>query len=149
MERIICLLIGSLLALYARDEFIFFAELSNKNFILVHQSEHISPAMTKSENFDELFACELYYDSKDLNYLVKTELGSIDDDMPRNLKLRFLNAHKAKLLECFTQAQVKVQDLVQGDFLHIQTRTFIKILPLRFRINFANDRALIYELVKR
>ncbi|EJF7416240.1 flagellar assembly protein FlgQ, partial [Campylobacter jejuni] len=53
MERIVCLLIFLSFKLFAQDEFIFWAELSSKNFILFHQNQNLSLAMTQSENVEE------------------------------------------------------------------------------------------------
>ncbi len=62
MERIICLLIClCFFKVVAQDEFIFWAELSNKNLMLFHQNETISMAMTKSKNKKLEFACEIPY----------------------------------------------------------------------------------------
>ncbi|WP_281526872.1 hypothetical protein, partial [Campylobacter avium] len=101
MERVVCLLILLCLNSLARSEFIFWAELSTQNYILFHQNESISPAMVQSKDVYEEYVCDIYYDEKDLLYLKKTDLGLIDDDMSKDLKLRFLNKHKEKLLSCF------------------------------------------------
>ncbi|EAI7227397.1 hypothetical protein CK594_02500, partial [Campylobacter coli] len=100
MERIVCLLILFSFKLIAQDEFIFWAELSNKNLILFHQSQNLSPAMTQSEDAISEFACEISYTDNDLKKLPRTELGMIDDDMPKIIKFNFLNAHKDKLSDC-------------------------------------------------
>ena len=105
--------------------------------------------MTQSELVSELYVCDLIYTSEDLQSLDKTALGGIDDEMPRSKKLNFLNAHKNELVQCFTNADIKVQDFVKSQNLQAQTQTFIKMLPLRFRVTFARDRAVIFRLVKR
>lgn len=146
MARTLCLLAFALVGF--ANEFIFWAEFSSKNFVLSHQSDYISPAMTQSELVSELYVCDLIYTSEDLQSLDKTALGGIDDEMPRSKKLNFLNAHKNELVQCFTNADIKVQDFVKSQNLQAQTQTFIKMLPLRFRVNFARDRAVIFRLVK-
>lgn len=148
MERVVCLLIVLCLNSLARSEFIFWAELSTQNYILFHQNESISPAMVQSKDVYEEYVCDIYYDEKDLLYLKKTDLGLIDDDMSKDLKLRFLNKHKEKLLSCFNTLDVKIKDTVEADFLKAKSATYLKILPLRFSISFSNDRALIYYLRK-
>ena len=149
MERIICVLIFALLSLQAQDEFIFWAELSNKDLILYHQNQSISSAMTQSEAVDEDFACELSYSEDDLIFLKKTALGVIDDEMPRALKLRFLNNHKERLFECFSKAEIRVSHTTKIQLLQAQSTTYLKFIPLRFRVYFANDKALIYQLIKQ
>ncbi|NDJ26595.1 hypothetical protein DMB95_01290 [Campylobacter sp. MIT 12-8780] len=149
MERIICVLVFALLSLSAQDEFIFWAELSNKDLILYHQSQSISSAMTQSEAVDEDFACELGYSEDDLSFLQKTALGVIDDEMPKALKLRFLNNHKERLFECFSKAEVRVSHTTKTQLLQAQSTTYLKFIPLRFRVYFANDKALIYQLIKQ
>lgn len=149
MERIICLLIFSSFKLFAQDEFIFWAELSSKNFILFHQSQNLSPAMTKSQNTWSEFACEIVYTQEDSNFLPRTELGFVDNDMPRNQKLVFLNSHKDELSECFIGAKVSIKDIVRSELAKAQSETYVKILPLRFSIEFGENSALIYYLRKK
>lgn len=285
MKKSVFLLIFSALS---ANEFIFWAQLTNKNFILHYHNEAISPSMVRSENAREIYVCDIFYTdeergdfrknaefsraeaerfkqisrereneksmslkaenstnsaeisssinsakiqnsanstkfSSSVNFteisnsvdsaklsnstnsaknssplnsakihsstnsaenpasardkshesaqapsskaLPRTALGAIDDDMPKKRKLDFLNAHKDELLACFDNADIKVQDFVSvrsqnlaDDFSdakaqsfssqknHINTQTFIKILPIRFRINFALDRAVIFRL---
>ncbi len=147
MARTLCLLAFALVGF--ANEFIFWAEFSSKDFVLSHQSDYISPAMTQSELVSERYVCDIIYTSEDLQSLDKTALGGIDDEMPRSKKLNFLNSHKNELVQCFTKADIKVQDFVKSQNLQAQTQTFIKMLPLRFRVNFARDRAVIFRLVKR
>lgn len=135
--------------LVAQNEFIFWAELTSKNLILSYQKENISPTMTKNGSFFEEYVCDLNYKEADLNYLKKTELGLIDDEMPKNIKLRFLNEHKEELVECFVGAEIKIKDTITNSFLQAKSETYIKMLPLRFRVSFASHKALIYMLVKR
>lgn len=149
MERIVCLLILLSLKLFAQDEFIFWAELSSKNLILFHQSQNLSLAMTKSENAQSEFACEIAYTQKDLDFLPKTELGLIDDEMPKNQKLAFLNFHKDELSECFISAKISVKDIVRSELAKAQSETYVKILPLRFIVEFGEKNALIYYLRKK
>lgn len=105
--------------------------------------------MTKSTGVREELACELAYEEKDLSYLQKTSLGSIDDDMPKSLKFRFLNTHKDKLLDCFKLANVRVQNSTQTHLFQARTSTYMKIVPIRFRVYFGNNSALIYHLIKK
>lgn len=285
MKKSVFLLIFSALS---ANEFIFWAQLTNKNFILHYHNEAISPSMVRSENTREVYICDIFYtdeergdfhknakfsraeaerfgqisrerenekstslkaensvnsteipifvnsaeissstnsaenhtfvnsakissplnsakipsptnstenpistnsaknssplnsagipaSTRDITHesvkapsskaLPRTALGAIDDDMPKKRKLDFLNAHKDELLACFDNADIKVQDFVSvrsqnlaDDFSdakaqsfssqknHINTQTFIKILPIRFRIIFALDRAVIFRL---
>ncbi|EGK8164453.1 hypothetical protein LMQ51_000291 [Campylobacter coli] len=149
MERIVCLLILFSFKLIAQDEFIFWAELSNKNLILFHQSQNLSPAMTQSEDAISEFACEISYTDNDLKKLPRTELGMIDDNMPKIIKFNFLNAHKDKLSDCFIGAKISVKDIVKMDLLKARNETYVKILPLRFSVEFGERSALIYYLKKK
>lgn len=149
MERIICLLIFVSLKLFAQDEFIFWAELSSENYILFHESQNLSVAMTKSEDFVEEYVCELIYTKKDLQILPRNALGLVDADMSKITKLNFLNAHKDTLSECFVGANITVKDIVNTDLLRAKTQTFIKIHPLRFSVEFGENSALIYYLKKK
>ncbi|MCX2682308.1 hypothetical protein OQH60_00635 [Campylobacter sp. MIT 21-1685] len=149
MERIICILIFFHLKLFAQDEFIFWAELSSKNFILFHQSQNLSLAMTKSEEKQREFLCELFYTQKDIHTLPRTELGLIDDEMPKTRKLEFLNAHKNELNDCFIGAKVSVKDITKTEFAKAHNETYIKILPLRFTIEFNENAVLIYQIQKK
>ncbi|MCW1360247.1 hypothetical protein [Campylobacter sp. US33a] len=148
MERIICLLIFFFFRLFAQDEFIFWAEFSNKNLILFHQNQNISLAMTRSANVKSELACEIAYNDNDLKILPKTELGLIDDDMSKTIKLDFLNSHKDELLNCFIGAKIKINDYIQSENALANHETYIKILPLRFMVEFGNHFALIYYLHK-
>lgn len=149
MERIVCLLIFLAFKAFAQDEFIFWAELSNKNLILFYQNQNLSPAMTQSENVISEFACEISYNENDLKKFPRTELGLIDDAMPKMLKLNFLNSHKDELNDCFVSAKISVKDIVKTDLLKAQNETYVKILPLRFSVEFGERSALIYYLKKK
>lgn len=146
MERIVCLLILFSFKLFAQDEFIFWAELSSKNLILFHQSQNLSPAMTKSENTQEEFVCEIEYNKEDEKNFTRTSLNFIED---KNQKLAFLNTHKDELSECFIGAKIKVKDIVNTNFLKAQNETYVKILPLRFNADFGLKSVLIYYLKKK
>ena len=146
MERIVCLLIFLSFKLFAQDEFIFWAELSSKNFILFHQNQNLSLAMTKSENVESEFACEIIYDEKDLKILPRTSLGIIDDSMSKTIKFHFLNSYKEKLIECFIGAKISVKDIVNTDLFKARSETYIKILPLRFTVDFGEHSVIIYYL---
>lgn len=148
MERIVRLLILCASWLSAQDEFIFWAELSSKDLVLVHQSSNLSSAMTESKNVGEIYTCELSFSEADLTYLPKTNLGLIDNDMPKALKFRFLNAHKDELIDCFNSANIKVRDKITNNEMKASSQTFIQMLPLRFRVDFSQDKALIYQLIK-
>lgn len=149
MERTFLILSILCFKLLAQDEFIFWAELSSKNYVLFHQKESVSVAMTKSEDVVEEYVCDIAYDDKDLEYLQKTPLGSFDDSMPKKLKLRFLNSHKDKLIDCFTSVDVKVRDTVSNSSMKANSATYIKFLPIRFSVVFSKDKALIYHLKKQ
>ncbi|TKX29892.1 hypothetical protein [Campylobacter estrildidarum] len=149
MERIVCLLILASLKIFAQDEFIFWAELSSKNLILFHQSQNISPAMTQSENAISEFVCEIPYNDNDLKKFPKTELGMIDDYMAKNIKLNFLNSHKEELIDCFASANISIKDITKIELMKAQNETYVKILPLRFCVEFGERSALIYHLKKK
>lgn len=149
MERIVCLLILFSLKIFAQDEFIFWAELSSKNYILFHQTQNLSLAMTRSERFDSEFACEISYTEQDLQNLPRNTLGLIDDSMSKALKLKFLNFHKDDLNDCFIGAKISVKDIINTDLLRAQSETYVKILPLRFIVDFGEKSAIIYYLKKR
>lgn len=104
--------------------------------------------MTESKNVGEIYTCELSFSEADLTYLPKTNLGLIDNDMPKALKFRFLNAHKDELIDCFNSANIKVRDKITNNEMKASSQTFIQMLPLRFRVDFSQDKALIYQLVK-
>ncbi|KAA6225387.1 MULTISPECIES: hypothetical protein [unclassified Campylobacter] len=147
MERIVCLLIFLSVKLCC-EEFIFWAELTNKNLILFHQKQNLSLAMTNSENADSEFACEIKFSQKDYDELPKNELGLIDDDMPKARKLSFLNEHKDELSECFIGAKISVKDIINTNLMQAKNETYVKILPLRFIVDFGQNSALIYYLKK-
>ncbi len=116
--------------------------------MLVHQNSNLSMAMTASKNIGKIYTCELDFSDEDLKYLPKTNLGLIDNEMPKALKFRFLNAHKDELIECFNSANVRVRDKITNNEMKASTQTFIQMLPLRFRVDFSQDKALIYQLIK-
>lgn len=149
MERTFCLLIILSLKLFAQDEFIFWAEFSNKNLILSHQNENLSMAMTKSKAKLEEYACELHYTKEEKEKLPKTELGNIDNDMAKSLKFAFLQAHKNELVECFKSSQISVKDYINTQNASASNQTFIKLLPLRFSIDFLDNKAIIYHLKEK
>lgn len=105
--------------------------------------------MTKSEDSESEFVCELFYTQKDLENLLRTELGLIDDEMPKARKLEFLNEHKNELDECFIGARLVVKDITKTEFAKAQNETYIKILPLRFTIEFNENSALVYQIQKK
>lgn len=145
MKIIIFLLI--FLCVGARaNEFIFWAQLTSKDFVLHHLNEAISSAMTSKLSVREIYVCDILYTDDESANLPRTALGAIDDEMPKKRKLAFLNAHKNELLNCFQNADIKVQDFSKTINHQNSTQTFIKILPIRFRVNFARDRAVIFRL---
>lgn len=125
----------------------------------------------KGENLGEnteknlIFVCELAYTENDFKTLPKSTLGLVDDEMPKKAKLDFLNAHKDELLDCFFGENVEVKDFYKEEFAPnaltianqtkaikenstktIKNQTQIKILPTRFTINFATQKAIIYKI---
>lgn len=104
--------------------------------------------MTNSENADSEFACEIKFSQKDYDELPKNELGLIDDDMPKARKLSFLNEHKDELSECFIGAKISVKDIINTNLMQAKNETYVKILPLRFIVDFGQNSALIYYLKK-
>lgn len=147
MERIVCLLIFLTIKIQAQDEFIFWAEFSNKNLILYHQNETISIAMTKSEDKNPEYACELKYTENDLKFLKKNDFGDIDDESMKKIdKFNFLLARKNDLIDCFLHAKVDVKDFVNTNSLQAQSETYVRILPLRFIVEFHSNSAFIYYL---
>ena len=65
------------------------------------------------------------------------------------IKFDFLNAHKDELSDCFMGARISVKDIVKTDLLKAQNETYVKILPLRFSVEFGERNALIYYLKKK
>lgn len=105
--------------------------------------------MTKGEDYFSEYACEIDYTLNDLDYLQKDDFNAVDDTMPKALKLRFLNTHKDKLIDCFTDnVDINVKDILNTEFLQAKSQTYIKILPLRFEVEFKDKGAIIYYLRK-
>ncbi|EAJ0348981.1 hypothetical protein YZ38_06565 [Campylobacter lari] len=147
MERIVCLLILIIFNATAQDEFIFWAELSNKNFILYHQNETISMAMTKSKNKNLEYACELAYTPSDLKSLIRNDFGMVAEEKMTKLdKFNFLNAHKNDLIDCFFNSKIDVKDFVKSEQTSAQSETYVRILPLRFIVEFHDNSAFVYYL---
>lgn len=147
MERIICLLIFLSLKVFAQDEFIFWAELSNKNLILFHQNETISIAMTKSKKKQLEYACEIPYNGKDFALLPRDNFGNIDEDkMSKMDKFNFLNSRKSDLIDCFLNFKIDVKDFTQTNLAMTHSETYVRILPLRFIVEFNNNSFFIYYL---
>ena len=131
------------------DEFIFWAELSSKDLILTHQSQNLSMAMTKSpKNTRQIYACELFYTDDERENLPKTALGVIDNEMPKERKFKFLQDHEKELVECFAVANVSVRGKTSTELLKAKSEVYMKMLPLRFTIDFGTNSALIYQLLK-
>lgn len=103
--------------------------------------------MTKSENRVSEYACEIPYTQKDLSNFVRNELGLIEPSKME--QLTFLNSHKDELGECFISAKISVKDIVKTDLLKAKSETYVKILPLRFSVDFGENSALIYYLKKK
>ncbi|AJC91137.1 flagellar-associated protein FlgQ [Campylobacter subantarcticus LMG 24377] len=147
MERIVCLLIFIVFNTTAQDEFIFWAELSNRNLILFHQNETISMAMTQSKNKNLEYACELIYTPKDLKTFLRDDFGMIDEERMTKLdKFNFLNTHKNELIDCFFNSKIDVKDFVKSEQASAQSETYVRILPLRFTVEFHDNSAFIYYL---
>lgn len=103
--------------------------------------------MTKSKNRVGEYACEIPYTQKDLSNFVRNELGLIEPSKME--QLAFLNSHKDELSECFISAKISVKDIVKTDLLKAKSETYVKILPLRFSVDFGENKALIYYLKKK
>lgn len=131
------------------DEFIFWAELSSKDLILTHQSQNLSMAMTRSpKNTRQIYACELFYTEKDRKNLPKTTLGVVDNEMAKERKFKFLQDHEKELVECFAVSNVSVRGKTSTELLKAKSEVYMKVLPLRFAIDFGTNSALIYQLLK-
>lgn len=150
MERTFCILIFLFFKCLAQDEFIFWAEFSTKDMILFHNFQSISPAMTQSDDVDEVFVCEIKYDQNDFNTLKKDDFNLIEDSkISKNEKYNFLLRHIDTLNDCFFSAKIKVKDFLKTEQAQAQSEIYIKILPLRFKTDFRTNKALIYYLNKK
>lgn len=136
---LLILIINSL----AQDEYIFWAKLSNKNLLLFHEEQNISPVMRESKELDLDFACELDYKN------IKKQFPKLSlPPKSKKEKLIFLQKVKYDLLNCFVGAKIFIKSFTNTKSENTVDDTYVKISPLRFFIDFKSKSAIIYTLNK-
>lgn len=126
---------------FCLDEYIYWANISNKDLILYHEDQVVSPAMRLSKDPSSSFACELVYEK------LKKLYPDVSLALPPKTKAQkasFLNSYKAQLFSCFVGQKIIVNAKIQTNSLKASSLTNVRMAPLRFLIDFKPYEALIY-----
>lgn len=79
--------------------------------------------------------------------LVRNDFGMVDEEKMTKLdKFNFLNTHKNDLIDCFLNSKIDVKDFVKSEQASAQSETYVRILPLRFIVEFHDNSAFVYYL---
>lgn len=146
MEKIIFLLIFCLLCFNkaVADEYLYWANLSNKNLVLFHEEQVISPAMMLSKKAFDNYACELEYARLKRLYPDKNIIMPPKSKQEKNA---FVRAYKNELFGCFFNQKVRVNSRLKTNNMQANTQTNIRVEPLRFSVVFGRNSAIIYTLM--
>ena len=129
MARSLFLLTIFLNFAFCLEEFIFWAKVDTKNQIVAFEEISFSKAMTLSTNPKPKFLCQI--DAfKDEN---TTTLG-------------FLNLHKDEIFDCFALKKVMIKNELNVKNAQVTNASNLKILPVRFMVEFKPKSAIIGTL---
>ena len=126
MARSLFLLTILLNFAFCLEEFIFWANVNTKDQIIAHEEISFSRAMTLTPNPKPKFLCQI--DAfKDEN---TTTIG-------------FLNLHKDEIFDCFVLKKVMIKNEFKRKNNDISHTSNLKILPVRFMVEFKPKSAII------
>ena len=129
MARSLFLLTIFLNFAFCLEEFIFWAKVDTKNQIVAFEEISFSKAMTLTSNPKPKFLCQI--DAfKDENI---TTLG-------------FLNLHKDEIFDCFALKKVMIKNELNVKNAQVTNASNLKILPVRFMVEFKPKSAIIGTL---
>ncbi|MDL0089898.1 hypothetical protein [Campylobacter gastrosuis] len=125
MARSLCLLIALINFTFSSEEFIFWANVSVKNYIISSQNLNISKSMVKSTKSSN-YICEIF--------------GKKDENQTT---ISFLKRHEDALFECFANQKINVQDEIKKQGINVYKNTNLAIKPIHFTIEFKPNSAII------
>ena len=130
MERNLFLLILLLTPFFGGDQFVFWANFSTKDHVLVGQEFSISPLMVELSNVGE-------------------EICQIDSKKSNNISTyEYLKSNKEKLLDCFLSNGAKIYDTSINNSMMASTNSHLTIIPIRFKVRINTDFSTIIMLEK-
>ncbi len=115
------------------SEYIFSYRIAVKNGVILNEKYYFSPAMVNSKLLDKT---KNPYKKCEISHEAKTEKALIND-------------YKAKILECFFQWGVRLEDRSEVSNLQGRSLTFLAIPPTRIKIEYASGIATLYALVNQ
>lgn len=114
------------------SEYIFSYRIAVKNGIVLNEKYDFSPAMVSANTLKQTKhpykSCEILHDAKSEKALLKD--------------------YKAKILECFFNWGVRLEDRSEVHNLRGNSLTFLVIPPTRIKIEYSNGIATLYALVR-
>lgn len=146
MLKILLFILIFLNLLLANDEYIFWANVSNKNYILYHEDQVVSPVMRPSKDPKTFLACELKY--KDIRALYPD--ASLDlPPKDKAAKYAFFRIIKDELYLCFTGSKVLINAKDKVNNLNSSSLTNVRMAPLRFIAQFGLDSVLLFKVISK
>lgn len=114
------------------SEYIFSYRVAVKNGIILNEKYYFSPSMINANLLKQI---KHPYKKCEITHQAKSEKA-------------LLNDYKAKILECFFNWGVRLEDRSEVSNLKGKSLTFLAIPPTRIRIEYASGIATLYALVQ-
>ncbi|WP_238699272.1 hypothetical protein [Helicobacter sp. MIT 05-5294] len=115
------------------SEYIFSYRVAVKDGIVLNEKYYFSPAMVSAKILNQTKnpykKCEISHEAKSEKVLI--------------------NDYKIKILECFFQWGVRLEDHSEVSRMRGKSTTFLAIPPTRIRLEYASGIATLYALVKQ
>lgn len=113
------------------SEYIFSYRVAVKNGIVLNEKYYFSPAMVSAKLLNKTKnpyrKCEIPHEARNEKDLI--------------------NDYKAKILECFFEWGVRLEDRSEVSRLQGKSLTFLEIPPTRIRLEYASGIATLYVLI--
>ena len=127
MARNFCLLIFLACSLFGTEKFWFSYKIATENKKIVFEERNISPQMQDNDTNYKLF-CRI---NKKIKKFQSTK--------------HYLNENFDELLKCFYSLNIKIVNYTLIETRGVLERTFVKIVPVKFTVEFKGDFANIYK----
>ncbi|WP_290880095.1 hypothetical protein [Helicobacter sp.] len=120
-------------ALCEASEYIFSYRVAVENGIILNEKYYFSPAMVSAKILNQT---KNPYKKCEINHEARNEKALI-------------NEYKPKILECFFNWGVRLEDRSEVSNLRGKSMTFLVIPPTRIKIEYASGIAILYALVRQ
>lgn len=115
------------------SEYVFSYRVAVKDGIILNEKYYFSPAMVSAKILNQT---KNPYKKCEINHEARSEKALI-------------NEYKSKILECFFNWGVRLEDRSEVSNLRGKSMTFLVIPPTRIKIEYASGIATLYALVRQ